>query len=94
MGLRVREFLTLIPRKRRIHATQELLLPEETIQHISLKVSIKLAGIEYALEQGLIASLIGIEGGHGLDSSLAALRSVYELGARYVTLTHDCNTPW
>ncbi|XP_065214336.1 dipeptidase 1-like isoform X2 [Planococcus citri] len=52
------------------------------------------AGIKAAHKRGHIASLIGIEGGHSLGDSLGVLRMFYELGVRYVALTHKCDTLW
>jgi membrane dipeptidase len=50
--------------------------------------------VERAVRDGRIASLIGIEGGHSLATSLGVLRAFARLGVRYVTLTHNENTSW
>jgi membrane dipeptidase len=52
------------------------------------------ADVERSFKAGRIGSLIGMEGGHSIDSSLATLRMMYALGARYMTLTHSANVPW
>jgi membrane dipeptidase len=47
-----------------------------------------------AFRAGKIASVMGMEGGHVIENSLGALRAFYDLGARYLTLTHSDNTDW
>jgi membrane dipeptidase len=50
--------------------------------------------VERIFKTGRIASLIGMEGGHSIDNSLATLRMFNKLGAKYMTLTHGKNVPW
>jgi len=52
------------------------------------------ADIELAFSKGKVASLVGVESGHAIGSSMSILRTLYSMGARYMTLTHGCNTPW
>ncbi|TVR19282.1 MAG: membrane dipeptidase [Balneolaceae bacterium] len=50
--------------------------------------------VERIFEDGKIASLIGMEGGHSIANSLAVLRMFYDLGARYMTITHGRTLDW
>ena len=50
--------------------------------------------VERAVSAGRIASLLGAEGGHSINCSLAVLRMLHALGVRYLTLTHNDNVPW
>ena len=47
-----------------------------------------------AKKRGRIGSMLGIEGGHAIENSLGALRAYYDLGVRYMTLTHNTHTGW
>ncbi len=47
-----------------------------------------------ARKQGKIASLIGVEGGHSIEDSMANLHRLFKLGARYMTLTHSDTLAW
>ena len=59
-----------------------------------LQLALTADDVEDAVAHGRIASMLGMEGGHSIGSSLAVLRQMYELGARYLTLAHYANTPW
>jgi membrane dipeptidase len=60
----------------------------------TFELALTAADVERIHKAGRIASLIGMEGGHSIDNSLADLRMFYRLGARYMTLTHSSNTAW
>ncbi len=59
-----------------------------------LALAVSSEDIRTARSEGRIAILLGIEGGHMINSSLAVLRCLYSLGGRYLTLTHSKETPW
>ena len=59
-----------------------------------LQWSLTAADVRAAKKNGKIGSLLGMEGGHAIENSLGALRSYYELGARYMTLTHNVTLDW
>ncbi|MFD4136640.1 dipeptidase [Streptomyces goshikiensis] len=50
--------------------------------------------MEAARAGGRIASLMGAEGGHSINNSLATLRALHRLGVRYMTLTHNDTIDW
>ncbi len=60
----------------------------------ALQMATSVADIRAARRNGRIASLLGIEGGHAIENSLGVLRAYYDLGVRYMTLTHNVHTEW
>jgi len=60
----------------------------------ALRLATSVAEIRQAKRDGRIASLLGMEGGYALENSLGALRAYYDLGVRYMALTHNTHTDW
>ena len=52
------------------------------------------AELRAAFQRGRIGGVLGMEGGHAIENSLGALRAFYDLGARYMTLTHNQTLEW
>jgi membrane dipeptidase len=52
------------------------------------------ADVQRVAAAGRVASMIGVEGGHSIGGSLGTLRTLARLGAGYMTLTHNDDTPW
>jgi membrane dipeptidase len=59
-----------------------------------LELAFTAADVQRIMDSGRVASLLGAEGGHSIAGSLGALRALYLLGVRYMTLTHNLNLPW
>lgn len=60
----------------------------------ALELALGTTDIRRIRAKGKVASLLGMEGGHVLENSLGALRAYYDLGARYLTLTHNVTLDW
>jgi len=60
----------------------------------ALLLATRSADVLQAKREGKIASFLGMENGRALEDSLGALRAYYDLGVRYMTLTHGRNTDW
>jgi membrane dipeptidase len=59
-----------------------------------LQLALTASDAEAAMRRGRVASFLGMEGGHVIENSLGALRAYYDLGARYLTLTHNVTLDW
>ena len=59
-----------------------------------LALALSAQDIRHDFKQGKIGSLLGLEGGHAIENSLGALRAYYDLGVRYMTLTHNVTLDW
>src|SRR5438105_5967257 len=59
-----------------------------------LALALSATDIRREFKAGKIASLLGLEGGHAIENSLGALRAYYDLGVRYMTLTHNVTLDW
>ena len=60
----------------------------------AFQLATSVADVRKAKRRGRIASMLGMEGGYGLENSLGALRAYYDLGVRYMALTHNAHTDW
>ncbi len=88
---------SLLPEPQAVQATLEQIdVTKRLIARYpaDMQLATSAADVELAMRSGKIASLMGMEGGHSIGGSLAVLRQMYALGARYMTLAHFTNNGW
>lgn len=78
-----------IPNEVQAVRNQIYLIKKLTAQNSDMVFASTKAEVEQAFQEGKFASLVGVEGGHALGGSLNNLHVLYQMGARYLTLTHS-----
>ena len=67
---------------------------EMVATHPNIELATSVADVRKHVAEGHFVSMMGLEGGHIIEDSFAALRNFYRLGVRYMTLTHSFHTSW
>jgi membrane dipeptidase len=78
----------------RVQLEQIDIMRQVIARYPELEWALTADAIRRAHAEGKIGSLLGMEGGHAIENSLGALRAYYDLGARYMTLTHSATIDW
>jgi membrane dipeptidase len=75
---------------------EQIEIVKEMVEQYSdvFELALSTADIKRIRQQGKIASMIGVEGGHSIENSINVLRQLYKDGARYMTLTHSISLDW
>lgn len=101
-GVKAQFWSVYVPSSTRLHgeALQATLEQIDFVHHMiqtypdTFRLCLSSAEIDAAIDDGKIASLIGMEGGHSIENSISVLRRLYKQGARYMTLTHSATLDW
>lgn len=72
----------------------ELIHQLEKSHSDTLELAVSASDITRIAGKGKIATLVGVEGGHAIENDLKNLERYYDMGARYMTLTHNETTDW
>jgi membrane dipeptidase len=86
--------VTSVPGYARVQLEQFDIARRTIAKYPELQWSPTAAEVRASFRRGKIGSLLGLEGGHAIENSLALLRLYYDLGARYMTLTHNVTLDW
>jgi membrane dipeptidase len=79
---------------RRAHELIDVTLRTIDANPDAMQLATSVADIRAAKQAGKLGVLMGIEGGHAIEDSMAVLRDMYRLGVRYMTLTHVNTNHW
>ena len=86
--------ITSVPGYARVQLEQIDIARRTIARYAALEWATTADSIRAAMKRGRIGSLLGLEGGHAIENSLGLLRQYYDLGVRYMTLTHNVTLDW